>query len=253
LQFEKGHCTLVTRSEQTASSILEDEFQVFEGRKITCERFIENTRDRQLHHLQANNRRIVIKNIPAEVNEEKLNEFFSTFGEVIYSYFFKPSISSGASLAGHRTQTASVQFKSETPAARLIEKKSVSFHGVPISLHKFDPQYKSHSRGSNLNSAFPKSESLLLPNPPPGRTLVAGPISREDSSVFSSKNTCLKPKVPQLIHNHSPSVFDVFIKPTSKSYHQEFKQYVQYHSHDNLRFNPIFHVLASSPSANNIN
>jgi RNA recognition motif-containing protein len=253
-QLDRGSCTLVARSEQTARSIISARVQYFRGRKITCEPFIESSHERQLHNQRANNRRIVAKNIPADVDEEKLKEFFSAFGEVVYAYFLKPSASSGASLCPNRPQTASVQFDHEAPAATLVAAKQVELQGVLVSLERYDPQYQSRSQGSSHALLQPSAASQPQPKPAPDPTLGQGPAARPDSHVISGHKPCLKSKVPQLIHQQSQESPHVFVrKPTSKSYHHTFhEQYKQYHSTQNLRFNIPANVIASSPPANHI-
>ena len=253
-QLDRGSCTLGTRSEQTARSILASRVQDFRGRKITCEPFIEGCHERQLHNQRANNRRIVAKNIPTGVDEEKLKEFFSKFGEVVFAYFLKPKVASGASLAPLRPQTASVQFDHEASAAMLVAAKQLEFQGVLVSLERYDPNRRPRSQGSAHAPLQQTAASQPQPKPAPDPTLGKGPACRPDSTVSSGHNLCFEFKVPQLIHQQplkTPHV--TVIKPTSKSYHQiTNEQYKQYHCTTNLRFNTLAHVIASSPPANNI-
>ena len=253
-QLEKGFCTLVARSWKTAQSILDHPVQDFEGRRITCDPFIEGSRERQAHNQESNKRRIVVKNIPVDVNEEKLKEFFSAFGEVRYSYFLKPSASSSASLPVQRAQTASVQFAREAPAARLVAAKQVELQGCLVSLERFDPQHRPRSQGA---CGLPAQPPVPSPQPKaaPGPTLGADPASKTHSVVSSPVPPCFQSKVPQLIHQPAHKILDLFvIKPTCKSYHHDIKeQYEQWHNREyNLRFNTVLHVIASSPPATNI-
>ena len=85
----KGYCVLLTSCRQTYNTILDFQKHTIFGRSILCAKYQEGSKLMRLNRLN-NQRRVIIRNVPAEFKQDELQVYFDTIiGKVDILYEFK--------------------------------------------------------------------------------------------------------------------------------------------------------------------
>ena len=124
--INKGYCHVIVKDSKTLNNILYAKEHRLQGRKLYCSPCISG-RKLKNHNNSSNSRRIVVRNIPNNLESQHLKEIFSSFGEVEMAYIFSSPQELGTKRPKNSTQTGSVQFKESSIVQEMISKGKVSF------------------------------------------------------------------------------------------------------------------------------
>ena len=144
-----GHGYILVEDSPTAERIIREENHFFEGRKLACQPFRRGNQLKQDIEI-GNRRRVIIKNVHWNMDENEFKNIISEHGEVEYCFFFNKNenIVKGETSKPQKTpRTASIQFVEVEAAERLIEKKSIMIYGVKSKIER----YKHKNKQSTLN------------------------------------------------------------------------------------------------------
>lgn len=161
-KVNKGYCHVLTQDESVFKKILDDKNHYFQGRKLHCTALITGSKlDKQ--NKVGNNKRVVVRNLPSDVTDNDLYNFFVKFGEIEMAYIFKAhGIMKQSSTF---TPTGSVQFEKASVANKLTKKHYWSFEvGEKKAVVVVFPYIDKYIEIKNTISGMNESELTQLQN-----------------------------------------------------------------------------------------
>jgi RNA recognition motif-containing protein len=251
----KGFCFITFRHRATVQKVLKLGSIYFKGRLLNIEEYFSDKESRESNNKRNNQRRVFAKNLPPQLStNEAVRNYFERYGPIDNTHVIANKIQP----ALHPT-TADIFFKKVKDAQNLLNSvRQISVDGSVISIECYEHGKDKHKIKT------PQTGNVLPDHSNVKDTDFQQTIESEVIECLS-RDEFIRIKVPfNALHSQAAdgSGLDTTAfqnltlechgaKPTSKSYHQEFKQYVQYHSHDNLRFNSI-HPSSKLPSRHQI-
>lgn len=136
----KGYCIVEVERRRTLEKILEEKRHSFEGRMILCSAF-KTGQELAQHNCERNLRRVIIKQVPADLPEPHLKRLLEQEGgevEVLFPFKTDCSAEYQHNMAQRRRLTYSVMFKSKESANRLVQLSRIkASSGVSILVERF--------------------------------------------------------------------------------------------------------------------
>jgi RNA recognition motif-containing protein len=168
----KGYCIVEVKSQKALERILGEKRHSFEGRMILCSAFKTGS-ELALHNNERNQRRVIIKQVPANLPEAVLKQLLEKEGgqvEILFPFKTDCSIEYQQNMAQRKRLTYSVMFKSKESAKKLVEiAKITTGTGISIVVERFlnnrseagpIPSATSNSNSSSVSDARELSKKL---------------------------------------------------------------------------------------------
>ncbi len=239
-QRNPGHCQIVTGDQETAKRILKQEYHLFQGRRIVCQPLRKGGSLKKNNHLN-NQRRVIVKGLPAHYTDSDLYKVFRAYGEIDVGFIIGTKGSKGNDDIHSDLQSASIQFKSQADASKLVALQTILVEGRQVLVESYRHDY---SRAKILNSV---SDDIQPQNPQSNTNQRHPSQVSTGNSEFSLKqhkitllqqqayitydsleyshdivqlDTTTSKKGPKNIHGLDTQIFITHhIKPTLKIYH----------------------------------
>ena len=136
----KGYCIVEVDRRRTLERILEEKRHSFEGRMILCSVF-KTGHELAQHNSERNLRRVIIKQVPANLPEPALKRLLEKEGgevEVLFPFKTDCSAEYRHNMAQRKRLTYSVMFKSRESANQLVQLSTIkTSNGVSLVVERF--------------------------------------------------------------------------------------------------------------------
>lgn len=172
-QRNPGHCQVITRDLETSNKILKHECHIFQGRRIVCQPFRKGCILKKNNQFN-NQRRIIVKSLPAHYTDHDLRMVFRAFGDIDVCFIINAKNPKGIEDSTPDSLSGSIQFKSQVDAQKLLVLQTVEVDGVNVFVEPYRHDYsraKPSQKGSEINLNRP-----LLPHTTLGPT---GQVGKE--------------------------------------------------------------------------
>lgn len=226
-RVNKGYCHLILDDKRTYERILHTCPHFLAKRRLYCTPLMSGRRLEKLNS-QNNHKRVILRNLPADLTEEGLYEIVSRYGKVDVAYIFKAHGLMRQNFSF--SPTASVQFNDGNVATSLVSQHilEVTYNGRCLTLVAY-PYIHNYNE---LKSQFNSNKETLLNGIQKKDLLNRIPNSSPELPEYILKEELVlqlnliqdKVKNEKSIRNIGISEEDMMqhsVKPTSKEYHIE--------------------------------
>ena len=161
LRYRKsdGKCAgfgyLICSDSSTYQRILQTKNFNFKGRKIICSKFLKDNKSKVKAKNSLKKRKLLIKNISGDVDQDELTKFFENFGKVEIAYIvqheanMKKKANQGTEIVHNQ---GCVIFKEERDAEMMLRQEKVFLRGKELKL-KLTGQKKKKQNSQSINSS----------------------------------------------------------------------------------------------------
>ncbi len=180
----KGYCIVEVDSLQTLERILQEKRHSFEGRMILCSAF-KSGQELAQHNTERNQRRVIVKQVPAQLPEALLRHLLEREGgevEVLFPFKTDCSTEHLQNMAQRKRRTYSVMFRSKESADKLAQASTIkASNGAVLVVERF---LSNRSEGGKPPAAS-FSASSQASKPRAGKSHHSQPTERQVGSFTS--------------------------------------------------------------------
>jgi len=169
--LNRGYCILTFRDPALAARLIDTkQIHIGNGRYVICKPYLQG-HQLQEEILRHDQRRVIVKQLPSDLAEEEIKNFFDYWvGPVEIVFIYESDDRCPTTTTNRRVRTASVTFFNPNDAQSLfpdplIEERLISINGKPIKIQRFKYQHM------NPDSQTSSVESPATPSSPPVQNL----------------------------------------------------------------------------------
>ncbi len=165
-ELNRGYCILAMNTALEAKRIIQTkQIHIGNGRYVICKPYLQG-HQLQEEILRHDQRRVILKQLPSDLAEEEIKNFFDYWvGPVEIVFIYESDDRCPTTTTNRRVRTASVTFFNPNDAQSLfpdplIEERLISINGRPIKIQRFKYQHMNpDSQTSSVESPATPSSS----------------------------------------------------------------------------------------------